>query len=287
MRKALLAALGALALSGCATVAARPEAVAVPKSYQWLHGSGEAAILARQTFAAMADYVEAAVARKGADGSVVLAPGSTPSAPRWTPCGDRPPAVIFDIDETALLNTGANYDSARRGDPPFDPARWAVWEAGGAAYVDAMPGLAAALARIRAAGVTVVFNSNREARFGAQAADALRGAGLGEAIPGETLLLKGDVAPGSGKDPRRAAVAGRWCVVAMAGDQMGDFADAYNDPALGVQARRRLVETAAASERVGRGWFLLANPVYGPGVRGNMDEVFPADKRWSSPSVSE
>nr|WP_167954403.1 HAD family acid phosphatase [Sphingomonas jejuensis] len=258
----------------------------IPKSLLWLHGSGEAALLARRTFSDMADYVVAAERRRAGGAAVesaVMAPSATLDAPRWTECGSKPAAVIFDVDETAILNTGANYDAATHGDPPFDAARWARWEEGGADLVEPMPGLASALATMRAAGVTVVFNSNREARFAAQAAAAIRGAGLGEAVHGETLFLRGDIAPGSGKDPRRAAIAARYCVLAMAGDQMGDFADAYNDRALSVAARRQRVATAPAGERIGRGWFLLANPAYGPWDRGGLDDLFPADRRWPRP----
>ena len=57
-----------------------------------------------------------------------------------------------------------------------------------------------------------------EARFG-----SLRFAGLGPARHRETLWLQGDIAPGSAKDPRRAAVSQRYCVIAMAGDQLGAF----------------------------------------------------------------
>lgn len=290
-------------LSACTTLSeARPAATAaatppvveaqanpIPKSLLWLHGSGEAALLARRTFADMAEYVVAEQRRRDQGAvvdSAVLAPGATIDAPLWAACGTKPAAVIFDVDETAILNTGANYDAATHGDPPFDPARWARWEEGGADFVEPMPGLVPALATMRAAGVTVVFNSNREARFASQAAAAIRGAGLGEAVHGQTLFLRGDVAPGSGKDPRREAVAERYCVLAMAGDQMGDFADAYNDRSLSVAARRERVATAAAGDRVGRGWFLLANPAYGPWDRGGLDDLFPADRRWPRPVES-
>lgn len=288
-----------LALSGCVvavgnggssaapTPVARAQANPVPKSLLWLHGSGEAALLSRRTFEDMATYVvaqQAARTRNRAVESAVLAPGATIDAPRWAACGAKPPAVILDVDETALLNTGANYDAATRGDPPFDAARWSSWEEGGANFVEPVPGLVPALATMRAAGVTVVFNSNRENRFAPQAAAAVRAAGLGDAVHMQTLFLRGDVAGGSAKDPRRAAIADRYCVLAMAGDQMGDFADAYNDRALSVAQRRRRVETAAAGARIGRGWFLLANPAYGPWDRGTLDDIFPADRRWPGPT---
>lgn len=301
-RRALAPAFaGALMLSACATTTVgqqvandvhaqaetlfhAPIPTAPPKQYQWLHGSAEAAILSRQAYDGMVRYVADALARRARGQTVesaVLATGAAPEAPRWTPCGDKPPAVVLDMDETAILNTGANYDAAVRGDPPFDAARWAAWEKDGAAFVEAVPGAADALTALRARGVTVVFNSNREDVHAAGAAAALRAAGLGEAKSGETLFLRGDVAPGSGKDPRRAAIAARYCVLAMAGDQLGDFSDRFNDKALSVQARRALGQAAAVRGRWGAGWFLLPNPLYGPGVTGSFADVFPADKRWT------
>lgn len=275
--------IGALALAGCAatpplaTSAAMPEAPG--RQYRWLLGSGEAAMMARQAHAAMANYVVAHRDRP-VEGAV-LAPGATPAAPRWAECGSKPRAVIYDIDETVIYNSGANYDSAVRGDPPFDPARWAGWERGGAALVEPVPGVVEAIGAIRAAGVRVIYNSNRDNAYVAQAAAALASIGLDDAVPGETLFLKGDVAPGSAKDPRRAAVAARYCVVAMAGDNLGDFADAFNDKALSVAARRAMAEAPAIRAKWGAGWFLLPNPLYGGWENAGYDDLFPADKRWT------
>lgn len=300
MRTALLLLGGALALTGCATATGAPPAqyagtgpgstplpAAPPapgKQYQWLHGSAEAAILSRQAYEAMTRYVGDALARRARGGAVesaVLAAGTTPAAPRWEACGKKPPAVVLDMDETVLLNTGANYDAAVRGDPPFDPARWAKYEERGGSKVEPVPGAPEALAELRRKGVAIVFNSNRENLYAAGAREALAAAGLGDATPGDTLWLRGDVAPGSGKDPRRAAIAARYCVLAMGGDQLGDFADTFNDNTLSVQARRALGQSAAIHDKWGAGWFLLPNPLYGPGVAGGFDDLFPANKRWA------
>ncbi|HST36630.1 MAG TPA: acid phosphatase, partial [Allosphingosinicella sp.] len=98
-----------------------------------------------------------------------------------------------------------------------------------------------------------------------------------------TLFLQGDVAPGSAKDPRRAEIASRYCVIAMAGDQLGDFSDLFNARSLAVPDRRRYATTQPFASLWGGGWFILSNPVYGPGLRGTFDDVFPAERRWSDP----
>jgi 5'-nucleotidase (lipoprotein e(P4) family) len=217
----------------------------------------------------------------------VLAPGAGPDDPRWLSCAGKRPAIVLDIDETSILNTGANYDSARRGDPPFDPKRWTEWERTGSALVDPVPGAVEAVRAVREVGVTAIFLSNRDNQFAAQTAAALKAAGFGDVVHGETLFLAGDVAPGSGKDPRRTAVAERWCVLAMVGDQLGDFSDRFNARTLTPLQRRALATNPALDVKWGSGWFLLPNPAYGPGVAGNLDDLFPAEKRWPGPSETK
>jgi predicted secreted acid phosphatase len=69
----------------------------------------------------------------------------------------------------------------------------------------------------------------------------------------------------------------------MAGDQLGDFSDLFNIRGLTVPMRRRAATGAPFADLWGNGWFVLSNPVYGSGLRGTIDDVFPADRRWSDP----
>jgi 5'-nucleotidase (lipoprotein e(P4) family) len=248
---------------------------------QWLYGSGEGGASSLQAYAAFLAYVIARAERRPED-SVVLAADATLDDPRMIPCGTRPLAVVLDVDETALQNLGYEYDEALNA-RSYDQERWNRYERTGANAVLPMPGAAAALQSIRNHGVTVIFNSNRMAAYADQTAAALDGAGLGPAIHGETLWLQGDVAPGSAKDPRRAAISARYCVIALAGDQLGDFSDLFNARTLAVAERRRLATSPPFSALWGQGWFILSNPVYGSGLRGGFDDVFPADRRWSDP----
>jgi 5'-nucleotidase (lipoprotein e(P4) family) len=246
---------------------------------QWLYGSGESAATSIQAYRAFRDHVLAA-ARHRPRSSVVLADGATLAAPRFVPCGRRPLAVVLDADETVLQNLGFEYDDAAHPGRPYDQQRWNAWEQTGANAVLPIPGAVTALDAVRHAGVTVIFNSNRLAANAAASEAALNGAGLGPARHGFTLWLQNDVAPGSAKDPRRAAISARYCVIAMAGDQLGDFSDQFNARNLPVPERRRLATTGAIASLWGNGWFILSNPVYGTGLRGGIDEVFPPDRRW-------
>jgi 5'-nucleotidase (lipoprotein e(P4) family) len=268
--------------AGCASAQTPPPpAPTPPAGMQWLYGSGEGGASSIQAYHAFRDFVVAA-ARARPRESVVLAPDATLDAPRMIPCGERPLAVVLDVDETALQNLGYEYDEAVNG-RRYDQDRWNRWERTGANAVSAMPGAVAALNTIRAEGVTVIFNSNRQAANAAPTEAAINGANLGPATHGETLYLQGDVAPGSAKDPRRAAISAHYCVIAMAGDQLGDFSDLFNARTLSVPDRRRYATSPPFSALWGRGWFMLSNPVYGPSLRGTYDDVFPADRRWSDP----
>ncbi len=251
---------------------------------QYLYGSGEAAALSVQTYRALIAYAAGAAKKRPTD-SVVLAQGATLDAPRFVPCGAKPLAAIFDVDETMLLNLGAEYDDARTG-KSFDAARWDRWEKTGVDKVAPVPGALEAVNALRALGVTVVFNSNRETRNGAQTAEAIAKAGLGRAIPGDTLFLMGDDAMGSKKDGRRWKVAAKYCVIALGGDQLGDFSDLFN-AGLSVPARRAATLAGPTAKLWGNGWFALPNPVYGSALKGGFDDIFPIDKRWEDPAAKE
>jgi 5'-nucleotidase (lipoprotein e(P4) family) len=249
---------------------------------QYLYGSAEAAALTRQTWRALADFIDIRTAMGDREG-VVLAPGATLADPRFVECGDRPPAIVLDVDETAILNLGAEYDDLVAQRPSFDAAAWDRWEKQGAKFVVATPGAQEALDRVRNDGVFVIFNSNRAASNAAATEAALLAAGLGPAKHGETLFLRGDDATGSGKDGRRAMIAARYCVIAMAGDQLVDFSDLFTTEPRTIAARRASVDNRELANLWGAGWFVMPNPVYGKALQGGADDIFPKDKRWRDP----
>ncbi|MFD1786929.1 HAD family acid phosphatase [Sphingomonas floccifaciens] len=259
----------------------------VPEGMQYLYGSGEAAAGSIQAYRALQRYLTdwKAYAKPGKARQVVLADSASLNAPQFEPCGPKPPAVVLDIDETALLNLGYEADAARRGES-YDAARWTRWEESGADKVVAVPGAKMVLDAARAAGITVIFNSNRGRETAAQTEAALAHAGLGPAKHGTTLWLKGDDGGGSGKDDRRWAIASGYCVIALVGDQLGDFSDLFNDPKLTPSTRRALTASPELAQLWGNGWFVLPNPVYGTALKGGFDEIFPYDTRWIDPGAA-
>lgn len=290
-----LALTAALLLAGCASapaeVATAPippgaplpapapaETVHPPVALQYLYGSPEAAVAVRATNARIADYAVGRIKQRPKD-SVVLAPGAGVDAPAFEPCENKPFAAVFDADETLIWNLGPMRHFAERG-TAFDPKIWDQWEKTGAGKAVAMPGSVDMVNALRAAGITVIVNTNRSAANAKGSEDTLRAAGLGDFKHGETLFLMGDTPDGASKDGRRALIASRWCVIAMGGDQLGDFAQAFNARGLSVADRKAMATSGPVAGLWGHGWFLLSNPVYGPSIRGGFADIFPSDKQW-------
>ncbi len=273
----------ALTLSGCVVAvgnnsAAPPTAAANPKlaGMQYLYGSAEADAISRQAWNALVTYAADRVRRPQSD-SVVLAQGASLDTPRFVPCADKRPAAVFDVDETVLQNLGFEYDDLNgRLGRDFN-TRWRAWEQSDGHAVLPTPGAAAAIADLRTMGVTVIFNTNRDDPAGA--ARVIDAAGLGPAVHGDTLFVRTDTATGDNKDARRWQIAQRYCVIAMGGDQLGDFSDLFNTPA-SVADRRTRADAPRIAALWGRGWFVFPNPVYGKALKGSADDIFPADRRW-------
>ncbi|AJA10340.1 5'-nucleotidase [Sphingopyxis fribergensis] len=278
-----------LLLAGCASapaeVATAPaaptapvEAAKPPVALQYLYGSPEAAVAVRATNARIADYGVGRINQRPKD-SVVLAAGATMDTPAFEPCGTKPFAAVFDADETLIWNLGPMRYFAEKG-TAFDVKVWDQWEKTGAGKAAAMPGSVEMVNKLRAAGITVIANTNRSAANAKGSEDTLRAAGLGEFKHGETLFLMGDDATGSSKDGRRATIASKYCVIILGGDQLGDFSQQFNVKDLPAAQRMALATSAAATALWDKGWFLFPNPVYGPWEKLGWGDAFPSDKQW-------
>ncbi|WP_428630890.1 HAD family acid phosphatase [Sphingopyxis sp.] len=284
-----LALTSALLLAGCAATpnavvttptppVATAEVAKPPVALQYLYGSAEAAVAVRATNARISDYGVERIKRRPVD-SVVLAPGATMDAPRFEPCGNKPFAAVFDADETLIWNLGPMRYFAEKG-TAFDPKIWDQWEKTGAGKAAAMPGSVEMVNKLRAAGITVIANTNRSATNAKGSEETLRAAGLGEFKHGETLFLMGDDAGGSSKDPRRATIASKYCVIILGGDQLGDFSQQFNVKDLPAAQRMALATSAGPSTLWDKGWFLFPNSVYGPWEKLGWDDIFSTDSEW-------
>lgn len=230
---------------------------------QFLYGSGEAGAISAQTYRAFENHALAMAENRPRD-SVILAAGATTANPTYVPCGDKPLAVVLDVDETVSLNTGLMH--AR--------ATGTLAAVGSELPVRPAPGAVEAIRRLQQVGITPIYNTNRTVDMSELVADYLVSFGLDRPVQGETLFLNGMDAMGGNKDGRRATIARHWCVIAMAGDQLGDFTELLNEiePA---SARRRAALSEPISRNWGNGWFLLPNTAYGRALEGELPEIFP------------
>ncbi len=300
MKRILAFAASAVALSGCTTAQAPPVIAtqtvvasddrAAPDTMRWLYGSGEAAGASIQTWRQIADYAIAVSRQRRVPQSVPLglpdAPGGVGTPSCMADDGTTKPfAAVFDVDETVLLNTGYEYWQALSG-KPFDIDEWTEWANEGAGIAKPVPGAVTGLKRLREAGIAVIFNTNRNSDTAAGTIAAIEAAGTGPAVHLENLFLRGDDTMGSRKDGRRARIAAQYCVIAMAGDNLGDFADVFNADEGAIAARRAAVARGQYAQLWGNGWFLMPNPVYGAWQEGTIGEVFPPETRWK-PSPSD
>lgn len=248
-----------------------------PDPMRWTYASGEAAAASIQAWRALADYAIAVAGKKPVTSVLLGLPGAA-NGVGTTSCRGKKPAVVFDVDETVILNRGYEYwltlgNSYKSED--FD-----AWARDGARYVAPVPGAVTGIRRLREAGIAVVYNTNRPSNAAEGTARALEAVGIVGAVHGETLFLSGDDALGGNKDGRRKTISDRFCVVALAGDNLGDFAEALNDKELAPLARREMSARGDIAQLWGNGWFLIPNAAYGFWQKGTIGDVFPPEARW-------
>ena len=178
------------------------------------------------------DFIDYAATRGAAAGgkargrSVLLEAGTPIGLPKLRECNGKAPAVVIDLD------AGAN---------PFTP---------GAATVPS-PALVTGLARVREAGVVVLWITALPAVEVGAVAEALKTSGLDPAGSDPLLLVRRG---GDRKQLLREDAARDVCVVAIAGDRKGDFDELFDylrDPASG----------ESLEFLNGAGWFILPPPL--------------------------
>jgi 5'-nucleotidase (lipoprotein e(P4) family) len=174
-----------------------------------------------------------------------------------------PTAVILDLDETVLDNT-VYQARLLRDRATYNARTWGEWVVAGEA--EAVPGAREFIARARSLGHTIFYISNRDCTTPpSTAADPcpaktatmknLVALGIDAAPDPQRMLLRGERPEwtNSNKTLRRALIAANYRIVALVGDDLGDFVD----PQVFAGDRERL------EPRFGATWFLLPNPIYG------------------------
>jgi 5'-nucleotidase (lipoprotein e(P4) family) len=252
LRRTWPAALALVVTLGCATppVARQtpdPPASDLLNAVLWMQRSVEFKASALTAFALARIRLDQALA----DPSWTGAPREQTGAYQ-----SLPPAVILDVDETILDNSGYQAWMALRG-TSFDPKTWN-------AYVNTVTSLAVpgALEFVRyadAKGVKVFYVSNRTAEEEPATRRNLEKLGFPMGGGVDTMLMTRKQPDwGSAKGTRRAFVAKSYRVLLNVGDNLGDFVDEYR----GTEAERLKV-MEQHRERWGREWIVIANPAYG------------------------
>jgi 5'-nucleotidase (lipoprotein e(P4) family) len=167
-----------------------------------------------------------------------------------------PPAVIVDIDETVIDNSGYQAWMIMK-DTTFEPKTWT-------AYVNTVTSgaIAGAVEFTKYAhdkGVKVFYVSNRTAEEEPATRKNLEKLGFPLDDKLDTVLTAREQPDwGSAKGTRRAHVAKSFRVLLNLGDNFGDFVDEFR----GTEAERLQV-LEQHRDRWGREWIMLPNPAYG------------------------
>lgn len=208
--------------------------------------AGEDAATVLQAYQGLWSYLTAQAARRQRGEplrSVVLDRGATLAAPRYVACGNKPLAVLFDIDE----------NPAKSRDPD---ARWRRWYGDERDSLAAVPGVVEGVDAARRDGIAVVFMSGRSTEGAGGVIAALDRLGYGRFEMGKTLFLHADATA----DPARRAIAADHCVIAMVGDALEDFSSLL--PTMGEEKMQAMAVTdTMVAPLWGAGWFLLPNAV--------------------------
>lgn len=179
-----------------------------------------------------------------------------------TPPAGGAPAIILDLDETALDNSAQQAYLAKN-QKSYDPVLWTRWvqsvEAG------AVPGAVEFVNAASRANVAVFYISNREVGVETSTVAVLQKLGFPVDQAGNQVLSANEHNPDdpaevwtSDKTARRQYVGRKFRVLLLMGDQLGDFvADTEIDPGKRANAADRY------SEYWGNRWIIVPNATYG------------------------
>ena len=201
----------------------------------WTQTSGEARALAYQAFA---------LARVMLDRDL-----------RTARRGGKRRAVVVDADETVLDNS--RFQAKLLKDcQGYSSPRWSEWVRREEA--EAIPGAVEFLRYAASRGVRVFYVTNRKESEKAATASNLKKLGF-PGVSDETVLVRPEVGSSS-KEPRRAAVAAKYRIVLLAGDNLNDFDEVF-------EQSRTIADRLAAVERnraqFGARFIVLPNVMYG------------------------
>ena len=166
----------------------------------------------------------------------------------------RPRAIVVDIDETVLDNSPSNAYMAKN-NLPFNVKDWYAW--GEMRKAKPVPGAVDFLNYAVSKGVKIFFISNRDEPQKQATIDNLKSAGFSD-VSADNVWLR-QVVTVSTKEPRRTAVADKYRIVLLMGDNLDDFSDMFE--------AKSMADRFSAVEKnrdvFGKRFIVLPNAMYG------------------------
>jgi 5'-nucleotidase (lipoprotein e(P4) family) len=166
--------------------------------------------------------------------------------------GDRPLAIVTDIDETVLDNSAYAVHQGLLG-RDYDQKSWFEWTAMGEA--DTIAGAPSFLKYAASRNISIFYITNRDENEREGTLKNLRRFGLPNA-DNEHLLLKTTT---SGKEARRSAVMQKFNIVLLIGDNLSDMSALFDKK---TNAERN-AHVASMASIFGDRFIVLPNPNYG------------------------
>ncbi len=169
-----------------------------------------------------------------------------------------PRAVVVDIDETMLDNSPAQAFGAKNR-LPFDLKTWYAW--GEMRKAKAIPGAVEFANYAKSKDVRVFYVSNRDDVQLQATMDNLKAVGFPD-ISAENVMLRVKDANGkyvSTKEPRRLAIAEKYRIVILFGDNLNDLSNVYENKSVA----DRFAEVEKAKDFYGNKFIVLPNAMYG------------------------
>ena len=181
-------------------------------------------------------------------------------------------AVVVDIDETMLDNSPAQAYGAKNR-LAFDLKSWYAW--GDMRKAKAIPGSVDFAIYAKSKGVRIFYVSNRDEVQKAATIDNLRNAGFPDISDDNVLLRQKD----STKEPRRLAIAEKYRIVILMGDNLNDLSNVYEKRTVA----DRFSEVDKAKDLWGNKFIVLPNAMYGEWesaiYRDDRSTATPSEKR--------
>jgi 5'-nucleotidase (lipoprotein e(P4) family) len=260
-QRAIVVAASILLLAACSSQQFKPDTHESLNATLWSQSAAEYAASTTQAYHVATTNLELALADS-----------------QWTAALEQrggysglPPAVLMDIDETVLDNSPYNARIIRQYGE-YSQDTFSEWCKEAAA--PAIPGAKDFVDHALERGVTIIYYSRR--------LESLRDCTtrnlevLAFPLPDQKYLLLNNGLPATKKAQLRIQLSSQYRILLLVGDDMEDFvADSKSDPA----ARRSL--SGEHTERWGREWIILPNPMYGSWETSlyGFDYELPRDER--------